>query len=238
MSKTAPAPSAVEAPSFSLSATQTPEIDASAREQLDAALNSFASNAPIMGTVNGQPAPQLLADTEETEQTATEETGEETEETETAEEEETEEELRGFDQEFTKRFGVKPDEAVEIINSLSAFRDEMNLMRNWGVSPTEYDTRMTQVREFYKTLPEDKQPEFNNPEGAKAIWEHLEKTNPSKKKSSTVSKVGSSKKPTTTAKPKEFIKKSEILRMSAAEHQRRLPEINLAWQQGRVIEDV
>lgn len=224
---------------FSLSSTQSATDSSESRAQLDAALSSFASKAPVMGVVNGNIPGEVIDDeAEDLEQSgqAAEETEAEADDSEEVEETE-EPELGAFDQEFTKRFGLKPEEAVETINSLIAFKDEMALMRTWGVSPAEYDSRISEVREFYKTLPEDKQPEFNSPEGAKAIWEHLEKTNPSRKKSSTVSKVGSGKKPATSSKPKEFIKKSDILKMPKAELQSRWQEIDAAWKQGRVLEN-
>lgn len=239
------APAIVPAASneFSLSNTQAPEADAGARAALDAALASFNSAPTIQGTVAGSintaPTAEVI-DSEELSPELQQPEQEDEEETDTEETDETEElEPGAFDQEFSKRFGVKPEEALETINSLLAFRDEMTLMRGWGVSPAEYDSRMTAVKEFYSTLPEDKQPEFNSLEGAKAIWEHLEKTNPSlsKKKSSTASKIGGSKKPASVQPKQTFINKSEILRMSPEEYNKRLPEITLAFKQGRVRED-
>lgn len=244
MSKTTAPEAPTTSSAFALSDTQTIDSNPEARAQLDQALQAFSTkpvfNGVVSGSVNTAPTAEVIDSEELTptldkapeEESSSEEV--DTEETETEEEPD----LSAFDSEFAKRFGVKPEEAVETINSLLAFRDEMALMRGWGVSPTEYDSRMAQVKEFYLTLPEDKQPEFNSAEGAKAIWEHLEKTQtPSKKKASTVSKVGSSKRPATANKPKDFIKKSDILRMDNDTYQRRLPEINAAWREGRVLED-
>lgn len=230
---------------FNLSASQTVDSNPEARAALDAALSSFASNTPIMGnvvgSVNSQPTAEVIDSEELTPvlEAPAETEGEKAEEsTEETEESTDEPELSAFDEEFSKRFGVKPEEAVSTINELLAFKDEMTLMRGWGVTAGEYDSRMAAVKEFYNTLPEDKQPEFNSLEGAKAIWAHLEKTNPKVKRNSTVSKVGGSKKPATSAPAKPFIKKSEFLSWDADTYRKRLGEYNQAFREGRVIEDV
>lgn len=230
---------------FSLSNSQTIDANPEARAALDKALSSFASKPVVSGTVTGavNTAPTAeVVDSDELspilEAPEEAEAEEATEEVEGEPEEGDEEpELSAFEQEFSKRFGVKPEEAVNTINELIAFRDEMALMRGWGVAASEYDSRMNQVREFYKTLPEDKQPEFNSVEGAKAIWEHLEKQNPTRKRTSTTSKLGGSKKPASTQSKKEFIKKSEILSWDRATYEQRLPEITRAYREGRVLED-
>jgi hypothetical protein len=231
---------------FSISTSQTADFNPDAQAALDKALSEFASKPAVSGIVSGSvtgtPTAEVDYNSEELtpslESPTEEEEGEEAEETPGADEdaEETgEPELEGFDAEFSKRFGVKPEEAVETLNSLLAFRDEMSLMRSWSVSPGEYDQRMTAVKEFYNTLPEDKQPEFNSIEGAKAIWEHLSKTTGSKK--STTAKAGGSKKAPAQPSQKNFIKKSEILGMDEATYRRRLPEINKAFFEGRVLEN-
>ena len=235
---------ATEAPtapsSFSLSSTQAPEADAGERAALDAALSSFSSTPVIQGTVTGSVNTAPSAEVIDSEEITALEQPESEEEANT--EEETEEiddtEPTNFDLEFSKRFGVPPEEALETVNSLLAFRDEMTLMRNWGVSPADYDARMAAVKEFYKTLPEDKQPEFNSMEGAKAIWQHLEKTSPAAKSTkSTASKIGGSKKPASVQPKQNFIKKSEILKMDKDTYNSRLPEITKAFREGRVLED-
>jgi hypothetical protein len=208
---------------FTISSSQTIDSNPEARAQLDASLAAFSNYAPVQGSVNGEPT---YSDTPEVE----------TEEVETEVETETEVENSGFELEFESKFGVKTNEAVEILNSLSAFRDEMTLMRQWSINPSEYDARMGQVKEFYSTLPADKQTEFNTLDGAKAIWEHLQKNNTQVKRQSTVSKVGGTKK--TQASNTPVINKSEILKMDKATYASRLPEITKAWREGRVVEDI
>jgi hypothetical protein len=144
-----------------------------------------------------------------------------------------------FAEAFKQYFGVEPTEALETVNQLVAFRDEMTLMRQWGVSPVEYDTRMGAVREFYNNLPEDGRDQFNTIEGAAAIWEHLQKQGQAP---ATTTKRTSSNKPASRIKqastPKqEFLKKSDILRMDAAKYRDNLPQITKAFREGRVILD-
>lgn len=144
-----------------------------------------------------------------------------------------------FAEAFKQYFGVEPTEALETVNQLVAFRDEMTLMRQWGVSPVEYDTRMGAVREFYNSLPEDGRDQFNTIEGANVIWEHLQKqgqapTTTTKRTPST--KPASRIKQASTTK-QEFLKKSEILKMDAATYQKNLPKITQAFREGRVVLD-
>lgn len=144
----------------------------------------------------------------------------------------------GFAAEFEQTFGIKPGEAVELINELQAFRDEQRLMRDWAVSPTEYDQRMAAVREFYSSLPEDGRQQFNNVDGAQAIWKHLVdsgKAKPSKTPTTTrTSRVSKTK---ATQPKKELLKKSDILKMSEEEYQRNLPKITKAFAEKRVVLD-
>jgi len=141
----------------------------------------------------------------------------------------------GFAKEFKENFGIEPNEAIEVLNSLQVFRDEMKLMRDWGVTPTEYDQRITQVRDFYQSLPQDKQPEFNTAEGAKAIWNHLSKTQPQTAKKAAPKQTG---RLMNTNQPKvDQVRKSEVLRMSKEEYRRNLPRIQKAVLENRFIED-
>jgi hypothetical protein len=223
----------------SLSIDNSPFTEAT--ESYDASLAKLGKGSVsfIQGTNSSAPTPQLEdevtdkhgtpfeTDTSESEEDSTDET----DATETEESEDTEV-LEGFDQEFEKRFGLPVDEARETINSLIAFKDEMALMRGWGISPADYDSRMKAVKEFFVTLPENKQAEFNSPEGAKAIWEHLDKQNQSKRSTRKAATTS------TKAQKSAQLKKSDILRMPKEEYNRRLPEINQAYRKGLVIEDI
>jgi hypothetical protein len=199
----------------------------------------FQSQPPIIGQpkspIVGIPFTEELQAPEPTEATEAEE--EDASEPEPAEETEAEVDETipsQFAEDFKKSFGIEPQEAVELVNSLSVFKDEMLLMREWGVDPGTYDSRMSQVREFYNTLPEEGKARYNSVDGARAIWEHIGK-NQAVKTKTTVRPGGKS---TTPPKPPVAFKKSEILAMSPADYARKLPQINKAWQEGRVIEDV
>lgn len=154
-------------------------------------------------------------------------------------EEETEESgdySRAFAEEFKANFGLEVEEAVSLVGDLQNFRAEMGLMREWGVSPTEYDSRMQQVLSFYSNLPEDSRAQFNSVEGAKAIWNHLAQQQPTTKstaKSSAKSRGSFNKPPTQKAK---VWTESEILAMDDTTYRANYGEITRAYMEGRVVE--
>lgn len=201
-----------------------PAFDTSALDAQLADIKPIQYTAEAQSSTPGVPSnlelideTQELLDTEEVQDTETEETTDE--QAEVLENPE-------FAAQFKQAFGIEPAEAIETINSLRAFQEEMSLMRNWGVSPSEYDSRISQVREFYQGLPDDKKPEFNSVQGAIAIWNHLQQTNPTQKYTAKV-KPGQTK--VNKATPKEIvIKKSDVLKMSAEEYKRNLPVIQAA----------
>ncbi len=153
-------------------------------------------------------------------------------------EQEEEEDGSAFAVEFEQEFGMKPAEAVQLVQELQGFRQELSLMREWQVSPTEYDSRLSQVKEFYGTLPEGEREKFNSPEGAKAIWNHLVKqgqaTNERSPNSTRRAARGVRK--TTSTPVQEIIKRSDILSMDEATYQRSLPAITKAFREGRVVD--
>lgn len=187
------------------------------------------SDAPV--SVEVEPEPEVEA--EETESTQ-------------------EEENSPFASQFESTFGIKPNEAIELVNNLQAFRDEQTLMRHWQVDPTAYDERMKKVKEFYNTLPEDGREQFNTVEGATVIWEHLQKTGVvkppqetnSSSRRSRVSRDDSdfgersprSRLSRQPQKPAYDYTRADILSMSDAEYKKQLPKITEAYRNGRVKE--
>lgn len=221
---------------------QQPTTPTQANPDLDAALRSFSSYQPIQATAESlnpyQQAPTEEAEiSEDVQETSETEAAEETQETDVSESEEQTEELpSGFADEFKKVFGLEPAEALETFNSLLAFRDEVRLMAEWNVTPAEYQSRMSQVRDFYKTLPEDGQSQFNSVEGAVAIWNHLQTSNAPQKKTTTAVRPATK---TTKAQPaKDIIRKSEVLRMNDQQLRANAARINKAVLEGRFVEDV
>jgi len=164
-----------------------------------------------------------------------------TQETTEAEEEaeDTREELESspFTQEFERTFGIKPNDAVELVNSLQAFRDEQTLMRQWSVDPVTYDSRMGQVREFYNTLPEDGRQQFNTLEGAVAIWNHLVELGKAKVDNPQQRTTSTNRVRKAPAKPTYDFTRTQITQMPREEYQRKLPAIVKAFQTGRVLDD-
>jgi hypothetical protein len=212
---------------------QTTEASANAiSEQLNEQLKAFQTP-----TIKAEVRPNPIASPAQ--QPQQEEEQEEQEQIEAPEEQEQEETPDSFVQAFENYFGVKPNEALETVNQLVAFRDEMTLMRSWSVSPVEYDQRMEAIKSFYQTLPEEGREQFNSVEGAIAIWDHLIKTGQAKPTTANKPTPSAFSRTKPSQKPKlDIIKKSEILRMDKATYQANLPRITKAFQEGRVVDDV
>jgi len=163
-------------------------------------------------------------------------------ESEEGEVEETDEEELSpeFNTQFQEAFGMDVEEARDLVGELQNFKSEMVLMRDWGVNPIEFDTRITQVREFYNGLPEDGREKFNSPEGAKAIWNHISKNDvqETKKKSPNRKKGTLGKSPNARGKKPELIKRSDILKMNDEDYGKNYGRITKAFAENRIIEDV
>jgi hypothetical protein len=215
-----------------------PTTEASANaisEKLNEQLKAFQTP-----TIKAEVRPNPMASPAQPQQEAEEqEELEEQEQIEAPEEQEQEETHDSFVQAFENYFGLKPNEALETVNQLVAFRDEMTLMRSWSVSPVEYDQRMEAIKSFYQTLPEEGREQFNSVEGAMAIWDHLLKTGQAKPTMNNKPTASAFSRTKPSQKPKlDIIKKSEILRMDKATYQANLPRITKAFQEGRVVDDV
>lgn len=171
----------------------------------------------------------------ELEKSTTESEEEETTESESEDDEEVSAE---FNTQFKEAFGMDVNEAKELVSDLQNFRAENALMRDWGVSPTEYDSRITRVREFYNGLPEDGREKFNSPDGAKAIWNHISKNDSSTNAKAPKRARGTLGKSKSRAKQPELIKRSDILRMSDADYRVNYSRISRAYAENRVVDDV
>ena len=193
-------------------------------------LSGVNKRGTITGYVinNEQPAEVEVSETPEpaTTEPETEEETVDTEETQDS----------PFASQFESTFGIKPNEAIELVNNLQAFRDEQTLMRHWQVDPTAYDERMQKVKEFYNTLPEDGREQFNTVEGATVIWEHLQKTGAVKPTQETNSSSRRSRLARQPQKPAYDYTRADILSMSDAEYKKQLPRITEAYRNGRVKE--
>jgi hypothetical protein len=226
--------------------SQTTQPLTAPNSTMDAALANFGNHPPLSGTVSsstqiqGQPTEEGVQYVQESDAEETnvaeeaEQTEEVSEETEVGEEETVVSE--GFAAEFKNAFGIEPSEAIETFNQLTAFRDEVRLMGEWNVTPSEYQSRMSQVKEFYSTLPEEGKAQFNTVEGAVSIWNYLQQ-NPGaapKANKASVKPAGKTKK----APKAEIINKSSILRMNEQEYRANAGRIAKAFAEGRVREDL
>lgn len=198
-----------------LAAFDTPVVSVEASNVLKANANTqAASNVPEI--------PEQESTVEEPEQP--------TEEEETTDE-------SPFAVEFEQEFGMKPTEAIALVQELQGFRQELSLMREWQVQPTEYDARMTQIREFYGTLPEGEREKFNSPEGAKVIWNHLQKTGVASAPNPSARRATRNVRSTQPSAPKqELIRRSDILKMDEQTYMQQLPAITKAFREGRVVD--
>lgn len=201
-------------------------------------LSGVNKRGTITGYVinNEQPAEVEVSDAPVSVEVQPASTELEAEETETEETETQEEDNSPFASQFESTFGIKPNEAIELVNNLQAFRDEQTLMRHWQVDPTAYDERMQKVREFYGTLPENGREQFNTVEGATVIWEHLQKTGSVKPPQETSSRTTKSRLARQPQKPAYDYTRADILSMSDAEYKKQLPKITEAYRNGRVKE--
>lgn len=215
-----------------------------AKDALNKQLDRFKAPPTLTGVVRRSTPASMqmetdfgdtsLEETEPTEEDLVEQETEEIDSVETTETEETTEDdySKAFSEDFKKVFGIEVDEAKALVNDLTSFRQEMALMRHWGVSPNEMNTRLTQVKEYFGTLPEDQRSEFDSVEGAIAIWEFLEKQTPNQ--------TTAKRRPRGTVnqpKPqqKRVYTEQEIQKMSREEYQRNYQEITRAYMENRVV---
>lgn len=211
-----PSPQASDDLTKALAAFDTPVVEVQAT-------NVLKANAQAQAAAEVPEAP---------EEEVVENESEEPEETEESEGDES-----PFAVEFEQEFGMKPTEAIALVQELQGFRQELSLMREWQVQPTEYDSRMAQVKEFYSSLPEGEREKFNSPEGAKAIWNHLEKNGQTQvPKASRRSSTRSVRAPQPSTPKQELIKRSDILKMDEQTYMQQLPAITKAFREGRVVD--
>lgn len=205
---------------------------------LDSALASFKAHPTIQVETAGNSHLGLPSNLEAQVEPVDDDvqTEEETEDQQTETTEEISEISSEFASQFKQTFGLEPQEAVDTFNSLIAFRDEVRLMAEWNVTPSDYQNRMTQVKEFYNSLPEEGREQFNSVEGAVAIWNHLTKDQPQQKKTPTVKPVAKTSK--ASVKPPYDFKRSEVLRMPEAEYRKNAARIQKAFLAGRIEEDI
>lgn len=218
-----------------LSADNTPAPQAG--EDLTKALSAFDTPAIQGQATNVLKANALAQAASETPELAEDENVEELEPAEEETEDEAEEGGESpFSAEFEQEFGMKPSEAIALVQELQGFRQELSLMREWQVQPTEYDSRMTQVKEFYGTLPEGEREKFNSVEGAKAIWNHLQKTGSASVPKASRRATRNVRQQAPSTPKQELIKRSDILKMDEQTYMQQLPAITKAFREGRVVD--
>ena len=216
-----------------------------AKEALEKQLNRFKEQGTLTGTVRRSiPSGMQLEtetsdvslETEPVEEDLVESTEEVLEDQETTDTQDTEEEdySQAFATDFKRVFGVEVDEAKALVDDLTAFRQEMALMKHWQVTPTEMNSRINQVKEYFGTLPENQRAEFDSVEGAIAIWDFLQKQNSSQPQSVKRRPRGTVSQPKPQTKTVVY-KESDIRKMSREEYARNYQEITKAYLENRVV---
>jgi len=141
-----------------------------------------------------------------------------------------------FDTQFEERFGVKPTDALYLVNELLQFKQivdqiggmetlvefrirqqENELQQSWGVDEAEFASRMKMVRDYFKELSPAKQAALDNPDGARLIWAYLERSLPGGPSKNPVSSRRPAAK--TTVRGKKRIKLSDLENMSDEEYE-------------------
>lgn len=159
----------------------------------------------------------------------------ETEEPETEDKEDDDFEVK-FEQHFEKTFGMKPEDAVALVQELVQERVDrevrgqlMELKQAWGTDDNETQQRLEAVREVYNSLSPENQAKFNNVKGAQVIWTRIQASGKAPKvlrgKSSTPSK----------SKPQAMYTQKQIDAMSIKEYEQNAQRIAYAYANGLVV---
>lgn len=141
-----------------------------------------------------------------------------------------------FEQHFEKTFGMKPDEAVALVQELVQERVDrevrgqlMELKEAWGTDDTETSSRLEAVREVYNTLSPENQAKFNNVKGAQIIWNRLASSGKAPKLTK-----GKTATPT-KSKPQPMFTQKQIDAMPIKEYEANAQKIAYAYANGLVV---
>lgn len=141
-----------------------------------------------------------------------------------------------FEQHFEKTFGMKPEDAVMLVQELVQERVDREvrgqlteLKTVWGTDDNETQQRLEAVREVYNTLSPENQVKFNNVKGAQVIWNKIAA-------SGKAPKVLKGKSATPTkSQPKAMFTQKQIDAMPIAEYEQNAQRIAYAYANGLVI---
>ena len=144
-----------------------------------------------------------------------------------------------FTAEFEDQFGMSVADAKALVQELAAERSERtvrqqqaDLATHWGVTTDEVTERLTIVRQFWEKLPVEKQAQYDNAEGAKAIYAKLAASN----KTGTPKLDRNSTKTTSSGQTKWMYTQEQIntLMKDPAEYAKEADNILRAYQLGKV----
>lgn len=174
---------------------QQPKTTMTTQEQTPQAFAFQGTRATIVSPATDTTAPSQDEQSVDSEDVAVEETGEpddldallegltadEQDDTEVDDTKEEDKPSAGFVAEFEQHFGMSVDDAKALVQELAAERSDRtvrqqqaDLATHWGVDAGEVTARLMVVRQLWEKLPAEKQAQYDNAEGAKAIYAKLQ----------------------------------------------------------------
>ena len=147
--------------------------------------------------------------------------------------------FESFKQDFSKAFGIELNEAVELVQSLhtdraqrAANEQKYELSAHWEVPVAKVEERLAIVAKLWQRLPADKQAQFDNPQGAIALWSRHETAAAKRTGLRSTQKTGSVG--ASTARTAFDFTEKQIDSMDAATYSANATAIALAYANKRV----
>lgn len=146
-----------------------------------------------------------------------------------------------FAQQFQKYTGVDFKEAISTFSELQQFRvqqkvetEKSELMQAWGVSGTDFDSRLSEVKERFAKYSPEMQAKLNNPQGAQLIWAKIEQERGQKKTKEVPALDRGRKSAPASGKSQYDYTRAQINSMSNEEYAKNANRIAAAFAAGRV----
>ena len=152
----------------------------------------------------------------------------------------------GFQQEFEQHFGMSVEDAKSLVQELAQERadrqqrtqqqqvelQQRDLATHWGVDEGEVVSRLVVVKQYWDKLPEEKKAQYDNAEGAKAIYAKLVASG----KANVPKLDRNSTKSASTGSPKYLYTEAQIreLQKNPEEYAKEADNILRAYQLGKV----
>ncbi len=146
-----------------------------------------------------------------------------------------------FASQFQKYTGVDFKEAISTFSELQQFRvqqkvesEKSELMQAWGVSGTDFEARLSEVKERFAKYTPEMQTKLNNPQGAQLIWAKIEQERGTKKTKEVPALDRGRKSAPASGKSQYDYTRAQISAMSNEEYAKNANRIAAAFAAGRV----